>query len=171
MSINLLTSPNSRNLYCNSLNVNEVSSDIVNFNVNKVVKTVSLQATTNPINDMVYTKQTITYHQYGKLVIFSIDIQYSNKGASGSGGIYIDLNGVSPLPAPNKQLIESFIDLSDVNGLDTLPRTSFVINNNNVPRIELTLSRISDGTLIAVPFTSLPVTDGFINIQGHYFST
>lgn len=172
MSVNLLTSPNERDLFSSTVSCNECVSDIAEFNVNKIVKTVSLQAVTTPINDMVYTKQTMTYHQYGFLVMFSIDIRYSDKGASGSGAIYINLDGVAPLPeADNKQLVNSSIRLTNASGFDNLPRTCIVTNaGGNTPRIELSLSDISTGDLIDIPFSALVTNDGFINIQGHYFT-
>ena len=171
MSVNLLTSPNSRDLFSSTVSCNECVSDIANFNVNKIVKTVSLQAVTTPINDMVYTKQTMTYHQYGFLVMFSIDIRYSDKGASGSGNLYINLDGVAPLPQDNIQLVNSSIRLTTASGFDNLPRTCLVTNNGgNTPRIELSLSDISSGDIIDIPFSALVANDGFINIQGHYFT-
>lgn len=95
MSVNLLLSPNSKDLYMSKLTTPSIIYDVGattklesgDFISNAVV----INADTDQVTGSVYISQVVRWCIYSTFVLFNITLEYTSKGTAGSGPLFIDL--------------------------------------------------------------------------------
>lgn len=95
MSVNLLLSPNSRDLHMSKLNTNTLNyaagaTSIIESNAFAADEMV-FDADTTQVAGTVYTLQNCNYCLYGNTVLYNISLTYTTKGTAGAGDLFIDL--------------------------------------------------------------------------------
>lgn len=164
MSVNLLLSPNEKQLYMSKLSTDSLIYDAgASFKIESgsfTDNTIIFNADT-PIINTVYTVQEINWCTYNLTVFFNIGLEFSDKGikdGAGDENLYIDL----PVAMPNSK--------SDYIVIATARRSyTSTDKSNGYAQFDIGTKRLRlyNDLNTPVEFDELP-TEGFIYITGSY---